>query len=74
MKDPIDMPSRSVHRFVCINLVTGFIRNEKVMTAKIATRINSYNHMKDSNWMWLWNDQYDFNKLLNDDARLVPHA
>lgn len=74
MKDPIDLPVKAVHRFVCVNLVNGHIRNEKTMTALQALRINSLNHMTECGYKWLWNDQYDFNDKLNDDARLVPIA
>ena len=72
MKDPIDMPARYVRQFVCINIVTGHIRKLKTMTAEHARRINSYNHTRESGYKWLWNDQYDFNDKLVDDARLVP--
>lgn len=74
MKDPIDLPPNDVHRFICQNLVDGHIRNVKVMTAAHAELLNSHNHTQESGYKWLWNDQYDFNALLNDDARLVPHT
>ncbi|MBA7675540.1 hypothetical protein ES703_83776 [subsurface metagenome] len=71
MKDPIDLPARYVRQFVCINIVTGHIRKRKTMTAEMARRINSYDHMQGTGYKWLWNDQYDFNDKLVDDARLV---
>jgi len=74
MKDPIELPYKSLHRFICINLVNGHVRKEKIMTAGMADRINSYNHTRESGYMWLYNDQYDFNDELQDDARLVPQA
>lgn len=72
MKDPIDLPPNRVRRFVCINIVNGHIRKEKVMTAAHAERINSYNHTQESGYKWLWNDQHDFNDKLVDDTHLVP--
>ncbi|MBA7637162.1 hypothetical protein ES703_44797 [subsurface metagenome] len=68
MKDPVDMPARSTHRFVCINIVTGHIRNEKTMTAEMALRINSYDHMQGCGYKWLWDDQHNFNDKLLDDT------
>jgi len=65
MKDPIDMPANSVHRFACINIVTGHIRNTKVMTAAHAHLINTYNHTRESGYKWLWDDQFNFNDQLN---------
>jgi len=74
MKDPIDLPPNDVHRFVCINVLTGHVRNEKVMTSDHAALINTYDHMQHVGYKWLWNDQFDFNDKLQDDARLVPHT
>lgn len=74
MKDPIDLPARSVHRFACVNIITGHIRRIKTMTAEHALRINSYNHTRESGYKWLWNDQYDFNDQLDYDSAIVIKA
>ena len=74
MKDPLDMPGNTVRRFVCINSITGHIRKVKVMTAAHARLINTYDHMQGCGYLWLWDDQFNFNDKLNDDARLVPLA
>ena len=74
MKDPIDMPPRSVHRFACINIVTGHVRNVKTMTAEMALRINSYNHTRESGYKWLWDDQFNFNDQLDYSSAIVIKA
>jgi len=71
MRDPADMPSNSVHRFVCIDVETGHVRNEKVMTAAHAELINTYDHMQDTVYKWLWDDQYSFDDQLDYDRPLV---
>jgi len=71
MRDPSEMPANSVHRFVCVNAETGHVRNEKVMTAAHAELINTYNHMQDCGYKWLWDDQYSFEDQLDYDTALV---
>lgn len=68
MKDPVDLPPKRPRHFVCVNLITGHIRNEKTMTPGQAVRINSLNHMIGSGYKWLWNNQTDFNDKLLDDT------
>lgn len=70
MIDPIELPLRSPRIFVEINLFTGHIRGEKTMTPEMAIRINNYNHMIETGYKWLWNNQNDFNSALNSDSAL----
>jgi len=74
MKDPIDLPGNDVHRFVCIDVETGHIRNEKVMTAAHAQLINTYDHMQNVGYKWLWDDQFNFNDQLDYNSAIVLKA
>ncbi|MBA7673497.1 hypothetical protein ES703_81695 [subsurface metagenome] len=74
MKDPIELPGNDVHRFACTNIITGHIRNVKVMTSAHALLMNTYNHNKESGYMWLWDDQFNFDDQLDYDSAIVIKA
>ena len=70
MKDPIELSPRRARFFVCINIVTGHIRNRKWMSTEQAIRINSLKHMTATDYKWLWDDQCDFNDKPVDKTNL----
>ena len=69
--NPIELPRLGSYHFVCINLVTGHVRNEKDMTTSHAILLNSYHHNRDVGYMWLWDDQYSFKDQLTESPDLV---